>query len=255
MTISTLTFREFVSSLREAVALLAAYPLRWLLLILAFFVIVESLMFAPYVGFIAKVVIAGLVTAQFLVLFSGAADGNAPRLRDLFGVFSLRWSKQLTLALLALFTLAVGLAYLVIFEGGLPSIAFFLGNILEEKPPSPEAFFRFKIVMSVVAPISMFIPPAIVLLGASGWSAVKQGLAASRANWPILLVLLAMAISFESLAAALPLVLPQIAAGILIVLLVLAFIAFELSLGYTLAARVFGLSRSRSAESSLSRST
>ncbi len=230
---------EIGRSARHALDLLAAYPLRWLLLIIVFFVAVESLMFVPYIGFVAKIALAGLLGAQMLVLFSNAASGQPPRPGHLFRVFSLPPSAQLVLVLTALFPVIVALAYLVAQGGGLHSIAYFFGNILATKPPAIDAFFIFKIIMYVAILPLTFIPAAVVLRGLTGAGAVTEGVRAAVRNWPAALAYLAPAILLEWLIVKLPVFLPRTTVAVLAVVAAVLFVAWSFSFLYALSARVF----------------
>ncbi len=243
--IQTLGVTEIARCARHALALLAAYPLRWLLLIIVFFVVVESLMFIPYIGFVAKMALAGLLGAQMLVLFSGAAAGQPPKPSRLFGVFSLLASAQLVLVLTALVPFIIGLAYLVAQGGGLHSVAYFFGNILTSKPPAPDVFFIFKIILYIAGLPLMFIPAAVVLRGLSGSRAVAEGVRAAVRNWPAALAYIAPAIFLEWLVLELPVFLPRTALAVLAVVAVVILVAWSFSFLYALSAHVFGVAAGR----------
>lgn len=227
---------EIALSASQAIALLAAFPFTWLLLVVVFLVLVEGLMFIPYVGFIAKICIASLVAAQVLVLFAAASAGEPPQLGRLVEVFWLPLSAQVALVACALLPFLAGLVYLSA-RGGVESIAFFFGNILDTRPPAPRLFFVFKSVMYVAALPFTFVAAAVTLQGLSGWEAVAQGVLAAAANWPALLVLLAISFVFEWSSVKLALLSPRSIGVALTGIMLVAFLAWSFSFVYALSVR------------------
>lgn len=227
---------EIAVSAQHAFALLAAFPFTWLILVLGFLVLVESLMFVPYIGFISKLCVASLVAAQTLVLFAAASAGEPPQLGDLLGIFTLPLSAQLVLIISALIPFLAGMGYLV-SQGGVESLAFFFGNILKTKPPTSRRFIVFKGVMYATALPFTFVAAAITLRGLSGWNALDQALLAAMANWPALLVLFSTSMLFEWSVGHLPRLLPRRLGAALAVALLLAFLAWSLAFAYTLSVR------------------
>ena len=105
-------FSEFLNAALDAWALLAAYPLRWLAVVVVFLLVVESLMFIPYVGFLVKLAVAGIVVPQVVLLFVEAARGVAPSPMGLLGAFSFPPSTMLVLVAAALLPFAAGILFL-----------------------------------------------------------------------------------------------------------------------------------------------
>src|SRR5436190_1975759 len=136
---TALSFSEIAASASHAVALIARHPLRWLLLTLVYLVAVEALMFIPYIGFLVKLAVAGIVGAQVLALCLASDAGDVPRLRALPRAFLLPVSSQIVLSLSALIPFGVGMLYLL-QQGGVDAIRFFFGNVLTEHPPNTELF-------------------------------------------------------------------------------------------------------------------
>jgi hypothetical protein len=231
-------------SASEALHLLAAFPFQWLLVFTVFLVAVEGLMLIPYVGFTLKLSLAGLLTAQLLVLFAGASSGHAPQLQDLLGVFYLPWTSKWVLIGSALLPFLAGLAYLVFRGKGFSSTAFFLGNIFKTKPPPRDVFSAFKNVMYVFSIPLTFIAAAITLRSLSGWTAVAQGLHAGLQNWLALLVILILCMAFEWIVGKLPIVLPRAVGAVLSMVLLVVFLAWSSAFTYTLAVSAFGLGHS-----------
>lgn len=228
----------------DALHLLAAFPLQWLLVFIVFLVVVEGLMLIPYVGFMLKLSLAGLLSAQILVLYASASSGYAPRLQDLLGVFNLPWMSQWVLIGTALLPFLAGLAYLIFREKGFNSTAFFFGNIFKAKRPPRDAFIAFKNAMYVFSMPLTFIAAAVTLRGLSGWNAVVQGLNAGLQNWLALAVILLLCIAFEWVVGKLPNVLPRGVGAVLSMVFVVAFVAWSSAFTYTLAIRAFGLNHS-----------
>ena len=229
-----------LASAAQAWALLAAYPFSWLAVVVVFLVAVEALTFIPYIGFLLKLAVAGIVGAQLFSLFVGAASGSPPNPLSLFAAFGLPVAAQLTLAFAAALPLLAGLLYLYLTSGA-SSLRFFFGNIFKEKPPGPAAFVRFKYVMHLVAlPLSLVVG-AVVLTGASGVGAFTAALSAAAANWLPVLSLGLLAVAFEGLSVALPQRLPKpmaIATGIV---LLVAFVAWSSAFVFAVSARAWSV--------------
>ena len=230
---------EFLSSASDAWALLASYPFRWLAVVVVFLVAVEGLMFIPYVGFLVKLAVAGIVVPQIVAIFAEAAHGQSPSPVGMLGAFSFPPSTQAVLVGAALFPFAIGVLFLYA-KGGTQAIEFFFGNILKSKPPSAELFEQFKYVMQLMALPFTLLAGAVVVKGSVGLAALSAALSAAVANWLPVLLLALIALTFEWSSAQLPSVLPKpIAAAVGGVLLVL-FLAWSFAITYTVSVKVFG---------------
>ena len=239
--IQPLNLKAIVSSAAEAARLLLAFRGRWLLVILVFLIAVESLTFVPYVGFVAKLALAGLLGSQIIAMFARSAAGGVPSVSGFAGVLSLSWPQQAVLMASALGPFAVGLAFLLATSQSWSSIEFFVGNVFHAKPPSPENFFAFKTVMYVAAAPLDFIPAAVVLLGLGGWSAASKGMAVAWRNWFALLIGLAISVSSEWVAGALPRLVPGVTGLVLSVVFLFVFLGWSFAFLYTLSARAYGI--------------
>jgi hypothetical protein len=238
-TTRSLSIAEILAAAREALALLAAFPLRWTAAIIIFLLAVESLMFIPHVGFLVKLYVAGVAGAQFLVMFAMAQSREAPRLRVLAWGFSRPLSAQLVLASCSLIPFFAGLLYLAC-EGGTDNLAYFFGSILSDKAPAQDVFFRFKLVINLAGMPLSFVAPAVVLAGLSGWAALSRGVVASLANWKILAVDFASSIAYEWSSAQVTAAMPDLAGIAIGILLLIAFVAWSVAFGYALSVRVYG---------------
>ncbi len=89
-----LSLSEIGASAKEALSLLAAYPFRWLVLTVLFLIVVEGLMFIPYVGFIVKLSMAALLGTQIIVMFAAAANRRVPRFKILLGAFAILFKRE-----------------------------------------------------------------------------------------------------------------------------------------------------------------
>ena len=229
-----------LASTAQAWALLAAYPLSWLMVIVVFLVAVEALTFIPYIGFLLKLAVAGVVGAQLFSLFAGAASGSAPSPLSLLAAFGLPVAAQLTLAFAAALPLLAGLLYLYLTSGA-NSLRFFFGNIFKEKPPGPAAFVRFKYVMHLVAlPLSLVVG-AVMLTGASGIAAFAAAVSAAASNWLPVLSLGLLAVVFEGLSVALPKLLPKTMAIATGILLLVAFVAWSSAFVYAVSTQAWSV--------------
>ncbi len=240
-TTSNLDLKSFWNAASESFVLLARYPFRWLLLIILFLVSVESLMFIPYVGFVVKMIVSGIVSAQILLLFSFASAGRTPSIKILGGLFHRSFSSQAVIAASALIPFLLGMVYLIEVGDGVSAVAYFFGSILKDAPPDAHAFFGAKCVMYVAALPLAFISPAIVLCGLNGLKAAAIGIRAAFLNWPILLALLAIDIAFERLEVFLPASLPGWTGIALSIVALILFLGWSMSLSYALAARIYGV--------------
>ena len=237
---------EFITAASDAWGLLVSYPFRWLAVVVVFLVAVESLMFIPYVGFVIKLAVAGIVFPQVVAMFAGAAQGKAPSPVGMLGAFSFPPSTQAVLVGAALLPFAFGILFLYI-EGGTQAIEFFFGNILKTKPPSTALFDQFKYVMQFIALPLTLLAGAVVVKGLVGLTALSAALSAAVENWlPVLLVaLLALAIEWSSVQ--LPSVLPKPIAVAIGGVLLVVFLAWSFAINYTVSAKIFGTPAVKSA--------
>lgn len=228
------------SAATEAVHLLSKYPFKWLAVVIVFLVCVEGLMLIPYVGFVAKLMVAALVATQVVAMFAAAAAGTAPTLAALLRAFSRPVSTQVVLFVSALLPFAMGLTYLY-FQAGPPAVEYFFGNVLSSKPPSKEHFVQFKYVMNVFALPFTFLAGAIVVKGLAGWAAIAAAHTAAVSNWLAVLVYFVMALALELVTAQLPVLLPRAVGGTLAVVLLVGFLLWAFAFTYTLSKRAFPL--------------
>jgi hypothetical protein len=226
------------TSATEAVELLAMYPFTWLCVIVIFLVVVEGLMLIPFVGFLVKLMVASLVTAQIVAMFAAAAAGTAPTFSALLSAFSWPVSTQLVLFFSALAPFALGLAYLYLKAGG-SAVEFFFGNVLTTRPPEKSLFLQFKLLLSILALPFFFLPGAIVIKGLTGWAALAAAATAAITNWVAVLALLLMTLGLELATIQLPILLPKAVGGALAVLLLVAFLVWSFAFTYTLSKRAF----------------
>lgn len=244
----SLTFAAFLDSLRRSVALLRAFPFRWLLFTILFLAAVESLMFIPYIGFVVKLAVAGVLYPQWMLMFADADAGRKPMLRTFLGGFARPVSELWVLIVAGVIPFLIGIAYLMIAGGGWQGAAFFFGHFGATRPPDVDRYLAFKVVMNVVGMAFVFVPGAVALRGLSGLAALVGSLRAAACNWAVVLFFFAMSVAFEFLSNALPalLPLPKLSTGILLVVLLIAFLAWSISFAYTISAHAFGLKADRS---------
>ncbi len=236
---------EFLASASEAWALLASYPFRWLAVIVVFLVAVESLMFIPYIGFVVKLAVAGIVVPQVVAIFAGAAHGQLPSPVGMLGAFSFPPSTQAVLVGAALFPFTVGVLFLYA-KGGTQAIEFFFGNILKTKPPSAELFVQFKYVMQLIALPLTLLAGAVVVKGLVGLAALSAALSTAVANWLPVLLLALIALTFEWSSQQLPAFLPKPIAVAVGGVLVVLFLAWTFAITYTVSVKVFGPTAAKS---------
>jgi hypothetical protein len=233
-----LGFSEFLIAVSEAWALLAAHPLQWLAVVAVFLVAVESLMFIPYIGFVVKLGVAGVVVAQIVAMFAAAARGQSPSPFDLLAAFNLPWPTQAALA--GAVVLPFFLATLYLYQrAGVPATRFFFGNIFKTKPPTKALFLEFKYAMQIFSLPFSLVAGAVVLKGLSGWAALSVAVSAAAANWVPVFVLGLLALGFEWLSMQLTSLLPKAAAASIGILLLVLFMAWSFAVMYAVSARVF----------------
>jgi hypothetical protein len=234
-----LSFSEFLIAVSEAWALLAAHPLQWLAVVAVFLVVVESLMFIPYFGFVLKLSVAGVVVGQIVAMFSAAARvQQSPSPRDLIAAFDLPWPTQAPLAVAVVLPFILATLYLY-QRAGVPATRFFFGNIFRTKPPTKALLLEFKYAMQIFALPFSLVAGAVMLKGLSGWVALSVAVSAALVNWVPVLVLGLLALAFEWISMQLTSVLPKAAAASIGILLMVAFMAWSFAVMYTVSARVF----------------
>ena len=149
-----------MASASNANRLLAGYPWRWIAISLLFVAGVESVMLVPYVGFVLKAAISGIMIAQILVLYAAGDAGLPPRAVELWRGFLLPLSSQVALALTAFLPLAAGIVFLALVGKGDEAVAGFFGRVLSAPRLDPALFFVFKAVQSVAG-----VPVTVVSAG------------------------------------------------------------------------------------------
>ena len=229
---------DCIAAFSEAWTLLAAHPLRWLAVLTVFLVAVESLMFIPYVGFVIKLAVAGVVAPQLIAMFAAASTGQAPGPSGLLGALSLPWETVLVLVAAALIPFAAGIGFLYA-KGGPQATEFFFGNVFKSKPPTAELFAQFKYVMVLIAVPFTFLAGAVVIKGLVGFAALTAAISSLLANWLPAVLLAALAFALEWSSARLPDLLPKPAAAALGLVLLFAYLALYSALTYTASAKVF----------------
>lgn len=234
-----MNFSEFLAASTAAFNILSAYPLQWLGIGLIFIVLIESLMFIPYVGFIVKLSVAGIVGTQFFAMFAAASTGITPRPIDLISAFSLPISTQLVMAFASVLPFAAGMVYLYL-KLGQAGIRFFFGNMFKEKPPAKALMLKSKYVMYLFALPFLLLGGEVVLKGSSGFDALSNTFAAAPANWLHIILISLMSVMFELIVVQLPVVLPKWAAGVLSGVLMLVFLCWVAAVTYTVSAAVVG---------------
>lgn len=196
MTLSTLSLADIGAAAREAFALLAAYPLRWIGITLLFLLCVEPLAFIPYVGFAVKLAVATILSAQMLRLARQSAIGEPPSLQTLWAAHRMPLAKMAILTLAAWFMLACAMVWLGLIAGA-SSVQFFFGNLLTAAPLSTGLFFQVKVVMYLVATTLLFLSPILVLTPTPAGDALPLALKAAAGNLPLLLVWMLINIGAE----------------------------------------------------------
>lgn len=233
-----MSFPEFLIAVSEAWDLLATHPLQWLGVVTVFLLAVESLMFIPYIGFVLKLGVAGVVVAQIVAMFAASAGGQSPSAFDLLAAFNLPWPTQAALA--GAVVLPFVLATLYLYQrAGIPATRFFFGNIFKTKPPTKALFLEFKYAMQVFSLPFSLVTGAVVLKDLSGWAALSVAVSAAMANWVPVLVLGLLALGFEWVSMQLTSLLPKAAAASVGILLLVLFMAWSFAVMYTVSARVF----------------
>ena len=233
-----MTLPDFLAAAYEAWALLMAYPLHWLAVMVIFLLVVESLMLIPYVGFVIKLAVAGIVVPQVVGMFAGAGRGHAPNPLDMLGAFSFPLSTQAVLAGAALLPFAIGILYLYA-KGGKQATAFFFGNIFKAKQPSAALFERFKYLLQFASLPFTLLAGAVVVNGSVGLAALWIAFSAALTHWLPVLLLGLLALAFEWFSAHLPKALPKWAGATLSITLTVVYLAWIFALTYTVSASVF----------------
>ena len=241
-----MNFSDFLAAASDAWALLAAYPLRWAAIVVVFLVAVEALTFIPYVGFVVKLAVAGIVVPQVIAIFAAAASGQAPSPSGLLGAFAYPPSTLAVYVGASLLPFAVGVLFLYM-KGGSPAIDFFFGNLFKTKPSPVAQFEQFKYIMQVVALPFTLLAGAVVIKGLAGLAALSAALSAAIVNWLPVLILALLALAFEWSSAQLPSVLPKPAAVLVGIILIVAYLAWSFAITYTVSSKVYGPPPAKSA--------
>lgn len=230
---------DVVWALGQALRLLAAAPLGWLGLVLAYLLVVESLMFVPRVGFVLKLWAASLGQAPVLAIAALLAAGPPASAQALWvaggAALAQPLASQAALALGPLLAFAAGLVLLWRRAGAAP-LRFFFGNVLRDAPPARHDFLAFKLLMHAAGLPFVFVPAAVVLAGQPGWDGLLHGLALARAH-PWALAALGLAgVMFERLSARLATRLPKPWRGLVLAPLLLGFVGLSFAWLYVLSA-------------------
>jgi hypothetical protein len=228
-----MSIHEIYIAAGTALDLILAFPGRWMLFIVVFVVVVEAMMFIPYVGFTLKMIVGSLIGAQGFVLFRDAAVGVPPDLSGIFDAFGLPLLAQASIVLGGIIPLIIGILYLQLTVGW-PATKFFFGNIMKAKPPEASRFERFKYIMQLGAIPFTFVAPIVIIGGIHDLTAVTRGVLLGLNHWPVLLLLLVTSLLAEWGNARITSDLPKKYAIPLLGFSIVAFIVWTFAFSFTL---------------------
>jgi hypothetical protein len=196
----------------------------------------------PYVGFVAKAAISGIMIAQILVLYAAGDAGAPPRIVDLWRGFLLPLSSQVALALTAFLPFAAGVVFLTLVGKGNEAVAVFFGHILSAPQLDPDLFFVFKAVLYIAGIPMTFVSAAVAIAHLAGARSVFAGFSAAGKNLPVLAAMLLLSIVFELAMRAMS-TLGTLAGAVSLLVILPLFLTWNFAFEFAVATRVFGAER------------
>ena len=222
---------EWSDASRHAFALLKARPLRWLAWTLCTLVVVESLTFVPYVGFLLKLGLASLLFGQWMLAFADVDVGRAPDPRILLRAFAQPFAVQWAVIVAGVAPFVVSVGVLATVADGWTTMGFFFGHMTRGAAPGPVATFGFKVLMAALGAMLVFVPGFAVLTGVGGVAAIGAALRAVAINRRPVLLLFGVTVALEAAQIALTSAPLPVALTVSIVLL-LAYLPWSIAIAY-----------------------
>jgi hypothetical protein len=235
---------DFICAAFEAYELLAAHPFRWLVVTVAFLLFVEGLMLIPFVGFTLKLAAAGILSAQFLVIFKLSDAGTLPTPFAFADALSFSFDSLLVLAVTAFAPFALAIVFLRVYAGS-SAIRFFFSNIFTTKPPPARAFAISKYVMLFVALPFTLLAGVVAMTSSTGIDALRIAVFTAWEHWlPVLLIAL-IALAYETAVPRLTSRLPSRLAIVFDLVCLVGFVAWNMAITYTVSKQIFLTTASR----------
>jgi len=193
--------RRGLDWLRASYQLFRRAPLAWLLLVLAYYVVLVAIKMVPLVGGIAAVVMKPVFAVGFLAAAWHQERGSAPSVRHLFQGFRANLRALLPLGVILLAGVMLAVAATAVIDGGR-----LVGLFLDPSPegmsqeaaadrfsetlaePRVQAGMLFGALCALPTLLALWFAPALVVFQDAGVVvALRSSLRAALANWRPLL--------------------------------------------------------------------
>ena len=193
--------RRGIAWLRVSYALFRRAPLQWLLLVLAYYVVLVAIKMVPFVGGLAAVVMKPLFAVGFLAAAWNQERGITPSVRHLFQGFRSNLAALLPLGAILLGGIALAVAATALIDGG-QLVSLFVDPAPEGldqeaaakrfsdtlSEPRVQAGMVFGALCALPTVLALWFAPALVVFqDATVLGALRASLRAALANWRPLL--------------------------------------------------------------------
>jgi hypothetical protein len=179
--------RHGIAWLRDAAAMLAAARVRWLLLLLAYYVIQLMVSVIPVIGPLAMMVVRPVFTVGFLAAAWTQQRGGVPELGHLFRGFQTNLRALLPIGAVLVVGTTVAVLATALVDGGALLDAITSNGKTDEAfiaNTRVEAAMLFGIVCALPTLLAVWFAPALVVFQDCGArAALGTSLRASIANW------------------------------------------------------------------------
>lgn len=223
-----------VSWLRQAFAMLWAQRLRWLLLLLTYYVVLLSIRAVPYLGLLVVPVLKPVFAVGFLAAAWSQERGELPAIRHLFAGFRANLRVLLLLGLVFVVGMSAAIAATWLIDGGKLLEVMSGAAMVDEAflaSASVQAAMLFGVLCALPVLLALWFAPALVVFqDCDAPRALMTSLRAAIANWrPIamyaLLLFLYVGVLPTFVAAIIAALVPEEAAYTVAVLVLLPYLA------------------------------
>ena len=222
---SSLSQQDIIHSARKACHLLWRQRGRWLCIAALFMILQEALSLIPYAGVFLKLLLASILSTQFLHMHMMAEHGRQPGLFSMFAGFRLPWSALVLLLFASLLTFV--LCMLTVYgTGGLTTLLALMGTTSLLGSANGMQLLQCKLSMQILGALLGFLPASLILTRLPAAAALRLTLTNIVINPQVIMIMLGIGFATEVLSFAIPQLLGRIA--FLLVLPLLVFLVLWL---------------------------
>lgn len=231
--------RDGARWLRDAATMLRAAPGRWLVLLLAYYLIQIVLSLVPVAGPLALIVLRPVFTVGFLAAAWSQERGELPEIAHLFRGFQSNLWALIPIGVFMLFGSALALFATVTIDGGELLEALVANKTMDDLLAGPRVEQAMLVASLCALPVVLaewFAPALVVFNGCGAFRSLAASLRAALANWrPVVVYAMLLTLfgavlpglAVKLVALALPLVAARIVVALVIVPYVFLFVTAQ----------------------------